>query len=65
MKNEIVYSVLVTYIDGSGKGCEVYKTYKSKEKVNRLIHLLGIIGVEKYAPDARILYVDVIENYLC
>lgn len=65
MKKEIVYSVLVTYIDEGGKGCEVYKTYKSKNKANRFIHLLGVIGVEKYAPDARILYVDVVENYLC
>ena len=33
MKKEIVYSVLVTYIDDGGKGCEVYKTYRSREKV--------------------------------
>ena len=65
MKKEIVYSVLVTYIDGSGKGCEVYKTYKSKEKAKQFMHLLGVIGVEKYAPDANILYVEVIENCLC
>ena len=65
MKKEIVYSLLVTYIDEDGKGCEVYKTYKRKEKVTRFIHLLGVIGVEKYAPDANILYVDVVENYLC
>lgn len=65
MKKEIVYSVLVTYIDDGGKGCEVYKTYRSREKVKRLMHLLGVIGVEKYAPNANILYVDVVENYLC
>ena len=65
MTKEIVYSVLVTYIDDGGKGCEVYKTYRSREKVKRLMHLLGVIGVEKYAPDASILYVDVVENYLC
>lgn len=65
MEKEIVYSVLVAYVDNSGKGCEVYKTYRSREKVKRFIHLLGVIGVEKYAPDANILYVDVVENYLC
>ena len=65
MKKEIVYSLLVTYIDNDGTGCEVYKTYRSREKVNRFIHLLGVIGVEKYAPDASILYADVVENYLC
>ena len=65
MEKEIVYSVLVAYIDNGGKGCEVYKTYRSRDKVNRFIHLLGVIGVEKYAPDANILYVEVIENYLC
>lgn len=65
MKKEIVYSVLVTYIDDGGKGCEVYKTYRSREKVNRFMHLIGVIGVKKYTPDANLLYVEVIENYLC
>lgn len=65
MKKETVYSVLVYYVDGGGKGCEVYKTFRSKDKVKRFQHLLGVIGVEKYAPDANILHVDVIENYLC
>lgn len=62
---EIVYSVLVTYIDDGGKGCEVYKTYRSREKVKRFMHLIGVIGVKKYTPDANLLYVEVIENYLC
>lgn len=65
MKKEIVYSVLVTYIDDGGKGCEVYKTYRSREKVKRFMHLIGVIGVKKYTPDANLLYVEVIENYLC